>query len=115
MQAELSHRTAKRLFAPLVDDELGAEEAQTVRAHLDRCADCRRSWQTYEQTVLRVRALERERAPDGLATAILQRTRRKKLSARKLHLLYVQHRVPVEGIVVILLAASIAALIAFVA
>jgi anti-sigma factor RsiW len=110
VEPRLSHRDAKALFLALADEELPPPQAQAVRSHLDGCDECRAGWVRYEQTVLRVRQVEREQAPPALASRVLHRVKRERRSGlRKLHLAHVHHRFPVEVLIPLLLAAAVAA------
>ena len=111
MYAELSHREAKSLFGPWVDEELEAPQAQRLRAHLDDCADCRTGWQRYERVVKSTRALDKERAPEGLASIIARRVRRRRFGSRMMQLSSVHYGLPAEVIIPIILAVSVAALL----
>ena len=113
MNLELSHREAKDLFAPWVDDELAAPDAVRLRAHLDGCEDCRVGWEAYERVVKTARSLERVRAPEGLSSIILRRVRRRRFGPRPSMVNHIQNRVPVEMIIPLLLAAAVAAMLFF--
>jgi anti-sigma factor RsiW len=114
VQLELSHREAKSLFSALVDDELAPPQAQRLQAHLGRCDECRVGWDRYHRTVERVRGLERERAPDHLASLIARRVRRRR-GPKLVHLAHLRHRVPVEAIVPLLIGVAVAALLVLMA
>lgn len=110
MQVELSHKEAKSLFGALVDEELPARDERRLRVHLDECDDCRTGWERYERAVKVVRGVEREKAPPNLASQILRRTRRRRMSnARAVHLAHLNHRVPVEAVIPVLLGILVAA------
>jgi anti-sigma factor RsiW len=115
VQVELSHREAKDLFAPFVDEELPKLEALRLRAHLDDCDECRTGWQRYERVVRTTRGLTREKAPVGLVNAIMRRIRRRRFAARALALHQANYRIPVEMILPLLLAAGVAAMLFFAA
>jgi len=61
-------------LSPLLDGELEHDKAERVRAHLERCPRCRKSYQ-HHMSVKRVlsRKLLFEKAPPGLRSAILDR------------------------------------------
>lgn len=113
MNAELSHAAAKAFFPALIDQELAPKEEARVRGHLALCKPCHEGYAKYERAVTRVRQLERVRAPDLLATRILQRTRRKR-GLRQIARIHQDYRVPVEILIPVLLAAAIAAWMMFV-
>ncbi len=110
MSAQLSHRETQELFLAFADDELPAEKAQAVRTHLDGCGDCQTGWQRYERTVLRLRKVEREKAPPALASRVMTQVKRqRRFGLKRLHLMHAQHRFPVEVLIPLLLAAAVAA------
>jgi anti-sigma factor RsiW len=110
MQPQLSHREAKALFLALADQELPAPEAQAVKTHLDGCEECRVGWEHYERTVQRLRGVEREKAPPALASVVMTRVRRRrKFGLKGLHTAHAQHRLPVEVLIPLLLAAAVGA------
>jgi hypothetical protein len=113
MNAQLSHREAKSLFGPWIDQDLDAPKARQLKDHLDGCVDCRTGWTKYERVVRQARDLGREGAPPDLAGKILRRVRRRRLGARALHSVHMNYRVPVEVIVPPLIAVAIAALLYF--
>jgi anti-sigma factor RsiW len=116
VNAQLSHREAKRLFFAFADDELPSDERTKLSAHLEECVDCRAGWDRYSNTLGRVRSVERERAPAALATLIVRRARRRRPAGlRAAYVAHVQYRVPVEAIIPLLLGVAVAALIVLLA
>ena len=110
MPAQLSHRDTRAHFLALADEALSAETAREVRSHLDACGECARGWQAYSRTVLRVRQVERHRAPGALASRVMTRVKRqRRLGLRGLVLAHAHHRLPVEVLIPVLLAAAVAA------
>lgn len=110
VEPQLSHREAKSLFFALADEELPAPQAQAVRTHLDGCDECRAGWDKYARTVQRVRKVEREKAPPAMASLVMNRVKReRRFGLRKLHLAHINHRLPVEILIPVLLAAAVAA------
>jgi len=106
----MDHREAQALFLALADDDLPAPKALEVRTHLDGCEDCRQGWQRYASTVKRLQGVAREKAPPALATMVLSRVRRKRrFGLRGLHAMHMNHRLPVEILIPLLLAAAVAA------
>jgi anti-sigma factor RsiW len=112
---ELStHQDVRSLFPALVDEELDVRQEQDVRAHLDRCAECRIGWDRYERTVALVRRAPKEKPPAALTAAILRRIRRRKSQAlRRDRVLALAYRVPYEVVLPIVLAAAVAAVLFF--
>jgi anti-sigma factor RsiW len=110
---EISHREAKDLYAALVDAELQGDLLEQMRAHLDSCRECRDGWTRYSRAVEKVRSTPRSRAPGSFAAAVKGRVLRRRRGLRGLAHVQAVHRVPVEILVPILLAAAIAALVMF--
>ncbi|NOJ78447.1 transmembrane transcriptional regulator [Myxococcus xanthus] len=116
VEPRMNHREARALFLALADDELPAPKAQEVRTHLDGCDDCRQGWQRYSSTVQRLQRVDREKAPPALASLVMNRVRRKRrFGLRGLHTLHMNHRLPVEVLIPLLLAAAVAAFLVMVA
>lgn len=116
MNADLSHREARKLFFALADDELPSVEADRLRLHLDGCADCRSGWQRYEKTVKTLRRTTREKAPPHLSTQIMRRVRRQRLFGwRNTLRAHNQHRVPIESIIPVMLGVAVAVWLMFAA
>ena len=113
---DLSHREAKSLFGAWVDEELPSPQAQRLRSHLDSCGECRDGWEKYARAVDVVRHVQREKAPPALASTILRRVRRQRFSNfRHVHLAHLQHRVPVEAAIPVLLGILVAAMLVLLA
>ncbi len=110
MNASLSHSAAREYFPALIDQELDPAAEAKVRGHLVECPPCRQGFQKYERAVEKVRGLQREKAPDALATMILHRTRKRRHGLRAIARAHDQYRMPFEIILPILLAAVVAAL-----
>ena len=115
MQTQLSHGEAKSLFLAALDDELPDREEERLQQHLDSCDDCRVGWDRYARTVARVRKVEKERAPEHLASMIVRRTRRRRFGHRAIHAAHIQYRVPVEAVIPVLLGALVAAFLVLIA
>ncbi len=110
VEAQMNHGQARALFFALADEELPEPQAQAVRSHLDGCEECRQGWDRYARTVERVRQVEREKAPPAMAPLVLNRVKReRRFGLRKLHLMHMNYRVPVEILIPLLLAAAVAA------
>jgi hypothetical protein len=65
----------RELFSVALDDALGAVERERLEAHLAGCADCRREWARFEQTVSLLRGAEPIRAPAGFVDRVLEAVR----------------------------------------
>jgi predicted anti-sigma-YlaC factor YlaD len=115
VQVELSHREAQSLFGAFVDEELGARQERSLKAHLDDCLECRTGWERYARVVNGARTLDKERAPAGLASMILRRVRRRRIGARSLAMAQASFRIPAEMIIPVVIAAAVAALLFFMA
>jgi len=115
MDTQISHQEAKGLFGALVDAELQGDLLQQMRAHLDSCRECREGWTRYSRAVERVRSTARARAPGAFAAAVKVRALRRRRGLRGLAHVHAMHRVPVEILIPILLAAAIGALVMFLA
>ncbi|HEX8438613.1 anti-sigma factor family protein [Archangium sp.] len=110
MPAQLSHRETKALFIALADEELPAEKADAVRSHLDGCGECQRGWQSYSSTVLRLRKVDKQKAPPALASMVMTRVKRqRRFGLKKLHMMHAQYRLPVEILIPLLIAAAVGA------
>jgi anti-sigma factor RsiW len=110
MPVQLSHRETRDLFLAFADEELPAEKAQDVQAHLDGCGECQQGWQRYAGTVLRLRQVEKHQAPHALSSAVMMRVKRQRgFALKRLHLMHAQYRLPVEVLIPLLLAAAVAA------
>lgn len=110
MPAQLSHRETRALFLALADEDLPAEKAEAVRTHLDGCGECQRGWQSYSNTVLRLREVEKQKAPPALASRVMTRVKRqRRFGLRGLHLAHAHYRLPVEILIPLLLAAAVGA------
>jgi anti-sigma factor RsiW len=112
MPAQLSHRETKALFVALADEELPADKAREVQSHLDGCGECQKGWQSYSATVLRLRKVEKQKAPPALASMVMTRVKRqRRFGLKRLHLTHAHYRLPVEILIPLLLAAAVAAFI----
>lgn len=109
MRRELTKTEVERLFLGAVDDALPGEDQATFEAQLEADAQLRARYDAYRRTVSLLRGAEKEKAPDGLASVILRRTRRRRFSLRD-HDLTTTWRVPAEVVIPLLLAALVALL-----
>ncbi len=78
MRRELSQAELERLFVGAVDGALAEEDARL----LEHDAELKAQYGAYARAVHALRDAPRHQAPDGLATLILARTRRRRLVAR---------------------------------
>jgi anti-sigma factor RsiW len=110
MPAQLSHRETRALFIALADEELPATKAEAVRTHLDGCGECQQGWQRYSNTVLRLRQVEKQKAPPALASRVMTRVKRqRRFGLKGLHLAHAHYRLPVEILIPLLLAVAVGA------
>ena len=110
MNAELSHKEARKLFFQYADDELVASEKERLRLHLDGCADCRAGWDRYTRTVKSLRGTTKEKAPPHLSTQIMRRVRQqRRFGFRRTLDMQNAYRMPVETIIPVLLGVAVAA------
>jgi len=75
---------ASRLVDAYVDDELTAEDASAVRAHLDTCPACGRLAADRLALGRLIRRLPYYEAPDALRTAVVEAGRRSRRTTRSL-------------------------------
>jgi predicted anti-sigma-YlaC factor YlaD len=109
VQLSLSHEEARNLFGARVEEELPSRKEEQLRAHLDACRDCRAGWERYARAVTVVRRVGREKAPPSLAASILRRVRRRRIEGlRGVHRAHLDHRVPVEAVIPVLLGIGVA-------
>jgi anti-sigma factor RsiW len=73
-----AHERAQELFGPMLDGDIAATQAASLRAHLTDCAECRTGFDQYEKAISLVKDVGRERAPEGFATRVLRRVRRRR-------------------------------------
>ncbi|MBI3031820.1 MAG: zf-HC2 domain-containing protein [Candidatus Rokubacteria bacterium] len=66
---------ARELFSAKMDDLLTAEQRAALDGHLQGCADCRREWERFRQTVSLLHSVGEARAPAGFATRVMQASR----------------------------------------
>ncbi len=92
----------------LVEHELSADDEAVVRTHLAGCEGCAAEHRRLESTVGLVAGLGRVRAPEGFAARLLKRARSQRHGAG-LRVL-AEHKVPYEGVIVVLLVAAAAVL-----
>ena len=110
MPAQLSHRETKALFIALADEELPAEKVQAVRSHLDGCGECQQGWQRYSATLIRVRNVEKQKAPPALASMVMTRVKRqRRFGLKRLNQMHAHYRLPVEILIPLLIAAAVGA------
>jgi anti-sigma factor RsiW len=74
----VGHEQAQELFGPMLDGDIAATQAAGLRAHLSDCVECRTGFDQYEKAISLVRGIGREQAPEGFATRVLRRVRRRR-------------------------------------
>lgn len=68
----MNGHVADRLSAYL-DGALRAAEAERVRVHLERCAQCRGEWEALRRTVALLRTLPEQEVPAGFRARVMER------------------------------------------
>jgi anti-sigma factor RsiW len=113
----VAHETAPELFGALLDGEISTSQEEGLRAHLSGCVECRTGFDRYERAISLVREVGREHAPEGFATTILRRVRRRRRLSHfnGARLLEVTSTPAAEVMIPVLIAAAVAALIIFAA
>ena len=108
MRSERSPVEVERLFLGAVDEALSKDEEALFATELEADAALKARFDAYRGAVRSLRQSPKERAPDGLASLILRRSR------RRFHLKRgdeeVAFRVPAEVLIPLLLAALVALL-----
>ena len=66
---------ARELFSDRVDEQLTADGAARLAAHLADCHECRLEWERFERVVSLVQAVEPSRAPAGFVDRVLEAAR----------------------------------------
>ena len=107
MQRERSHPEVERLFLGAVDGALSRDDEAVLTAQLAGDAALRVRFEAYRGAVRMLRQAPKARAPDGLASLILRRSRRRRLHLRREDE-RVAFRVPAEVVIPLLLAALMA-------
>ena len=113
MMETVAHERAQELFGPFIDGEIAPAEAADLRQHLSGCVECRSGFDQYEKAVTLLRDTGREHAPEGFATTVLRRVRRRRRQSRFAggRLIELNPIPAAEVIVPILIAAAVALLI----
>lgn len=113
MMETVAHERAQELFGPFIDGEIAPGEAADLRAHLTGCVECRSGFDEYEKAVTLLRDVGRERVPEGFATSVLRRVRRRRRQSRFAggRLIELNTIPAAEVLVPILIAAAVAAVI----
>lgn len=109
MQRELTKAEVERLFVGAVDDSLDANDAAAFRQLLSGDAELKGRFEQYTSAVKALKTLPREKAPAALASMIMRRTKRRRSMFRSMAAHEATYRVPVEVIIPLLLAATVAA------
>jgi anti-sigma factor RsiW len=91
----VDHAQATELFSAYWDEELAADQANALEAHLKSCVVCRREYESFEQTVGALGTLHRMVAPpefsDGVRSKIRKRSKGRFFTPRRL-----AERIPYE-------------------
>jgi len=66
---------ARELFSDRLDDQLSADAAARLDAHLAGCDDCRLEWARFERVVSLAQGMEPSRAPAGFVDRVLEAAR----------------------------------------
>ena len=66
---------ARELFSDRLDDQLSADAAARLDAHLAGCDDCRLEWARFERAVSLAQGMEPSRAPAGFVDRVLEAAR----------------------------------------
>ncbi len=116
MRPELSKAELERLFVDAADEALNSRDAGQLDAELDADPVLKARFSKYQGALKRLRTAPREKAPEGLASVILRRVRRRRVwGNRDLHTFHANYRVPVEVLVPILVGVLVAAFLIFAA
>src|SRR5258708_37150424 len=93
--SSVDHVQATELFSAYWDEELAADQAGALEAHLKSCVVCRLEYETFEQAVGVLGTLHRMVAPpefsDGVRTKIRKRSKGRFFTPRRL-----AERIPYE-------------------
>lgn len=107
MRPESTPADVERLFLGAVDQALSGDEEAELAARLEADPQLRARLEAYRAAIRRLHEVPRERAPDGLATLILRRSRRRRFHLRRSDE-GLAFRVPAEVLIPLLLAALVA-------
>lgn len=103
MRRDLSQTEVERLFVGAVDGALAEPERSALASELAGDPALQAKFAQYQRAIALLKDAPREKAPEGLASLILRRTRRRRfgLRSRELH----DARFPAEVIIPIVIAA----------
>lgn len=102
MRRELSKTDEERLFLGAVDDALAKDDAELLAA--DPALQARLA--KYKHAIAALKDEPQEKAPDGLATLILARTKKKRFALRRQEA-GLWHALPAEIIIPLVIAALV--------
>ena len=106
---ELSKAELERLFLGAVDRSLGDRDEVRLKASLDEAPELKARFSKYEKVISLLKRAPKEQAPDGLASLVLRRSRRRRMFDRRgLQQAYANYRFPAEVIIPILLGVLVA-------
>jgi Putative zinc-finger len=100
---------ARGLFSALIDEVHSADERAAVDAHLETCADCRREFQRFRDTVALLRTVEPARAPAGFVDRVLEAARPTPWPRRWLRALFLPWplKLPIEVAAIVLVTVGV--------
>lgn len=103
VRRDLSKNEVERLFLGAVDGALAEADKSELDAELAADPALKAKFEQYQKAIAALKDAPREKAPDGLASLILRRTRRRRFSLRSRELQ--NARVPAEVIIPVVIAA----------
>lgn len=97
---------ARELFSARIDGRLTREERLSLEHHIEGCADCRREWGHFSQTVTLLHSVREVRAPAGFAARVIQGPAREPRHRRLLRRLFLPLgvKLPLEAAALVLLS-----------
>lgn len=107
MRRELSKTEVERLFVGAIDGALAEADAKSFDTAMADSPELKARYETYQRAVGLLRGEPRHKAPDGLASLILRRTRRRRFALRAREIPQFS-AFPAEVVVPMLIAAFVA-------
>lgn len=97
---------ARELFSARIDERLTRAERLSLEHHIEGCADCRREWEHFSQTVTLLHSVREARAPAGFAARVIQGAAREPRHRRLLRRLFLPLgvKLPLEAAALVLLS-----------
>jgi anti-sigma factor RsiW len=108
VHADFQETDMERLFLGAVDGSLTREQAAEFDAALESDPALRARFDAYRTAVAVLRSAPREKPPEGFASLVLRRSRRRRFQLRRSD--GTAYRVPAEIIISLVLAALVALL-----